>query len=152
MGHAIKVAARGGAQAIVQLGDFGYWEHERPGVTYLDKVEAHAARHGLVVVFLRGNHDNEPLLGARYAPAASGFVPVRPHVWWAPDGMRFTWSGVSFVVAGGAYSVDRDQRIEGVDWWASEELSRVAAEKIVDDVTPTSSCPTTVLPGSPSAT
>jgi hypothetical protein len=151
VGHAIKVAARQGAQTIVQLGDFGYWEHERSGVTYLDAVEWHAARHGVVVVFIRGNHDNEPLLRSRYAPAADGFVPVRPHVWWAPDSHRWVWGGVCFVAAGGAYSVDVDDRVEGVDWWPTEELSSRSAEKIVAggqaDVMVTHDCPAGIALG-----
>jgi hypothetical protein len=151
VGHAIKVAAREKAQVVVQLGDFGYWEHQRSGVTYLDAVEWHAARHRVVVLFIRGNHDNEPLLRARYEPGPGGFVAVRPHVWWIPDGHRWTWDGVSFVAAGGAFSVDVHSRVEGVDWWATEELSSKGAEQVIAgghaDVMVTHDCPAGVSLG-----
>ena len=151
VGHALKVAARAGAQLVVQLGDMGYWEHEHGGITYLDNVEWHAARRGIPVVFVRGNHDHPDLLRTRYTPSPSGLVPVRPHVWWAPDGCRWTWSGVSFVAAGGAYSVDVAYRTEDVDWWPTEELAPETAEAIIAgghaDVVVSHDCPAGVSLG-----
>src|SRR5437868_5506162 len=76
-------------QALFFLGDFGYWEHERSGVDYLDEVEVLAASHDLPVYFLDGNHDKVSLLRASYPDTdGEGFVVVRPHVRYAPRAHR----------------------------------------------------------------
>lgn len=55
--------------------------------------------------FIRGNHDNPAL--------------CRAHPNWIPDG--HSENGMFFM--GGATSVDRHSRCEGVDYWADEEMS-----------------------------
>ena len=77
----------------IQVGDFGFGFEPIPN----DLRETDR--------IVRGNHDN--LTIAKTCPN------------WIPDGT--VESNMMFV--GGAFSVDRWRRIEGVDWWADEELS-----------------------------
>ena len=53
--------------------------------------------------FIRGNHDSP--LACRQSPN------------WIPDGV--IENGVMYI--GGAWSIDRDFRVEGVSWWRDEE-------------------------------
>jgi len=131
--RALEVAAEAQARLVVQLGDFGYWEHTDRGAAYLDAVDAHAAATGIPVCFIRGNHDNVELLQRRYPPSGAGFVPLRPWVFWIPDATRWEWSRVSFAAAGGGISIDRAYRIEGEDWWADEALGRRAAAILAEE-------------------
>lgn len=57
--------------------------------------------------FIRGNHDNPALCSE--------------HEGYIPDGLYNPFYDVMFV--GGAESVDRHMRTEGLDWWADEQLS-----------------------------
>jgi predicted phosphodiesterase len=64
--------------------------------------------------FIRGNHDDPAICAASQN--------------WIPDG---TSQGEMFFV-GGAYSVDRDDRIIGRDWWPDEEISWGRLDEIID--------------------
>jgi len=64
--------------------------------------------------FIRGNHDNP-------------FV-CKNHTQWIADG---TIEG-DMMFVGGAFSIDKDYRREGYDWWPEEELSHIEMLKILD--------------------
>lgn len=64
--------------------------------------------------FIRGNHDCPSLCRERPDWIADGTIE---------DGMMFI---------GGATSIDREYRIEGVSWWPDEQLSTPQLERMVD--------------------
>jgi hypothetical protein len=66
-------------------------------------------------LFLRGNHDNPEVCAS--------------HPYWIADGSVV--DGVYCL--GGAVSIDRAYRTEGLDWWADEECSYVELERMIDD-------------------
>ncbi len=66
-------------------------------------------------LFIRGNHDN---------PAV-----CREHAFWIPDGSVVD----GIYCLGGAVSIDRQWRTEGLDWWPDEECSYAALERMIDD-------------------
>lgn len=111
-GYLTSKAAAHGAQYVLQVGDFGYWEHWADGVKFLDGLNRYAARMGVTWVFIDGNHDKVSLLLARYTDTdADGFVKVRDRIRYAPRGHRWTWEGTRFLALGGAYSVDKANRL-----------------------------------------
>jgi calcineurin-like phosphoesterase family protein len=128
----IDRAVKHGADRIFQLGDMGYWEHEPSGVKFLNQVDAYAAKKGVTVYFLDGNHDKTSLLLKKYNMHDNdGFIMVRPNIRYAPRGHRWTWDKVRFAAFGGAYSVDKQWRLdlekqrrrpESV-WFPEEEMS-----------------------------
>lgn len=86
----------------VQVGDFGVGFKPLPtilGATGLFETSRHK--------FIRGNHDN---------PALCAESPN-----WIPDGDVFPSDGVMFI--GGALSIDKQERMEGVGWWHDEECT-----------------------------
>lgn len=101
-----------GADQSIQVGDFG------AGFVPLPQAHDSAmdpARHR----FIRGNHDN---------PAVCAEHPA-----WIPDGTAETLpSGTRIFYLGGATSVDRHSRVEGVEWWPDEELSIAAGYAALD--------------------
>ena len=99
----------------VQIGDMGIGFKERRG----DEIVALAnppfdsmskGKHW----FIRGNHDNPE--------------SCRRHPFWIPDGSYI--DGVFYL--GGALSVDKHRRIEGLSWWADEECSITELYALVD--------------------
>ena len=109
---------------ILQLGDFGVWP-DRAGQHYLARVAALLAEVDAELWFIDGNHEDFPQLArlARGDRTPDGRVVVRPGLFHLPRGYRWTWHGLRWLGCGGAVSLDRAQRTEGVDWWPAEEIS-----------------------------
>lgn len=135
-----RVADGEGAEKIFQVGDFGYWEHMRDGVEFLDKANDLAVKSGVDLYFLDGNHDKTSLLLEKYTERDSeGFIIVREHVKYAPRGHRWTWDGTRFIALGGAYSVDKDYRLKleaqkkrpEAYWFPEEEMTDEDMAKIL---------------------
>lgn len=130
---AMTAAKDAGATTIVHTGDFLYTYPSANKM--LLEVETIAAELDMFVIVVRGNHDDPALYkkaitstrrrnkGPRAGGVADGFARLSPHVLHAPNGLRWTWHGVEFVALGGAHSVDRPARIEGVSYWRDEVAS-----------------------------
>lgn len=118
---AIPAAESAGADWIYQVGDFGYWEHTDEGQDFLDEVSAELTETGQQIVFIAGNHDKTSLIFRKYSQI-SGFYMVRPNIWFAPNGT--VWSPndgeTNFIALGGAYSVDKNYRLEQEEWRAQQ--------------------------------
>lgn len=112
--YVYPLALRLRIDAILQLGDFGFWEHMPAGVEYLDLVSQLACDTGIPMYALRGNHDKSSLVLERYGDKADpqGFIPVRDGVYYIPDGLVWEWPGSRFRAFGGAYSVDKEYRLD----------------------------------------
>lgn len=128
--RAIDYALRHGCSKIVQLGDFGYWEHTSEGARYLWKLERMLGSADVELYFVDGNHDNHPLLWRMYPPLENGFSKVREQLFYCPRGHRWEWDGVRFLACGGAYSIDKDRRLASehklkkprTRWWPTEMI------------------------------
>lgn len=110
----------------IQVGDFGIGfgrQHPQEAMAKGDHM------------FIRGNHDNpaECKKTPGYIPDATLYGD-----WWC---------------MGGALSIDRSVRTEGVNWWADEELSQSDLYKVMDiyetirpDYVVTHTCPESIAP------
>jgi hypothetical protein len=115
---AIQYAAEQGAEAIVQLGDFGYEFR----AAFLDGLERALQRTGLRLLFVDGNHEDFPTL-LRYPVRDNGLRRLSDRVWHLPRGFRWVWGGVRWLALGGAHSVDRPWREPGISWWHQEAIT-----------------------------
>lgn len=126
---------------FVQVGDFGYWEHnvhedtytrlldegtsievlaeDWVGPAYLDGLSQYMIDNDSVCYWIDGNHENHKMLRALYAPggprhkgAAQGFWEIRPGVIYIPRGRTWIWGDTKFLGMGGAYSVDKTDRLK----------------------------------------
>jgi hypothetical protein len=103
----------------IQIGDFGlgfypcYGMDDAPaayrGDKQLNKI-LNSGNH----YFIRGNHDNPKV--------------CRDNPRWIPDG--HIHENMMFI--GGAWSIDRGGRTQGLDWWSDEELSMSAFYDMMD--------------------
>jgi len=112
--YIFPVAATHEVDAIVQCGDFGYWEHTAEGEDFLDALAEEVDRTNIPLHWVRGNHDNLRLALARYGDRRTddGFLACRPGVNLIPDGHIWLWSGKLLRAFGGARSLDRDMRLD----------------------------------------
>lgn len=113
------LAARQRCDALLQLGDFGFWPHAPDGVRFLKHVSHHATRVGVDIYWIDGNHENHDAL-RELPPGADGFVAVADRCLHIPRGHRWTWNGVRFGALGGAFSIDWRDRTPRKSWWPEE--------------------------------
>lgn len=109
---AIPQARKNDCEYIVQCGDFGYLEHEDDGRRFLHKVSKHLVRNNLIMYWIDGNHDNHPKLWAEYPPGDDGLCLIRPNLFYVPRGTVFKLGHVTCLGLGGAFSIDREWRLE----------------------------------------
>lgn len=130
---AIDRAVRFECDHIVQVGDFGYWEHRANGIDFLDIVNYRLAVAGKTLHWVDGNHENHTLLRRKYGPREDGMVEIRENIIYIPRGTRWEWGGVSFLGIGGAHSIDKDSRSEGESWWPEELVTAEEVQRCVSD-------------------
>lgn len=140
--HAIK-----DAEKSIQLGDFGvgFYSHktkiytpELENIRYYGPLYEETFKEegpNLNHRFIRGNHDN---------PEA-----CKKNKLWIPDGSMVD----HFFCVGGALSIDKEFRTEGIDYWADEELTQQEFYKIAEiyeaikpDYVLSHECPESVAP------
>jgi hypothetical protein len=123
----ISIASQTGVDTIVQLGDFGFvW----PGYDdALAEIDTFAARQGVRVVFLPGNHEDWDTLENWDAFVAKNgdqteekFTPFGTNIFYTGKVNVWEWDDITFAVAGGAYSIDKAWRTFGESWWPQEWL------------------------------
>ena len=113
-----------GCQQSIQVGDFGAGFVKIPELTLNHQ-------------FIRGNHDSPQI--------------CEKHFNWIEDGRWNSITRMFFV--GGALSIDRHQRLEGVSWWRDEELDITTLDAFIDayemykpETMVTHECPEQVTP------
>jgi predicted phosphodiesterase len=101
------------AEYSIQLGDLGF--------SYEKLKSLDSTKHRCI----GGNHDNYEFLDGR-------FFYQTPH--FLGDYGTHSVSGITdiFFLRGG-YSIDRNQRTEGVDWWPKEQISYADGTKALEE-------------------
>lgn len=121
----VRIANRLGISRVMQLGDFGLWDHTVGGVRYLDALNEVCRKLGLQVWWLDGNHENFNSLEQYVSRAprdAHGHVYIRSHILYCRRGHSWTSNGKSMMSVGGAVSIDRMLRNVDESWWPQEQL------------------------------
>jgi hypothetical protein len=114
-----------GLRTVVQLGDFGVWPGGS-GTEFLDAVAASLRRLNAILLFVDGNHEDHPQL-LSYPLRPDGLRVVRPRLYHLPRAFRWRWHGARWLALGGAHSIDRGKRTEGIDWWPQEAVTPAQA-------------------------
>lgn len=126
----IRSANREGANVIIHVGDFALdWPGNKRG-RYEDRLNRQLAALNIVLIVSGGNHDNWETL-AKLPVGPEGLATVRSHIWVIPRGGRTQIRGLAVGALGGAFSIDREYRTEGKDWWSNEEPTPIEAESLM---------------------
>lgn len=121
----IRLAADNGVKVIMQVGDFGLWDHEEDGVTYLDTMNEECRKHGVKVYFVAGNHENWDRLDwyeKNNPKTYAGLTIIRSHIRYTGRVNRWAVDGKWFQAVGGAVSIDKAYRKAGKSWWSQESI------------------------------
>jgi DNA repair exonuclease SbcCD nuclease subunit len=132
-----------GGSTLIQVGDFGIGFHSEGMEAHtLAAIDTILRKKSARLLVIRGNHDNPKYWGERNEWWNSQFT----HIEFLPDYTYRELGGKLFLFVGGAVSIDRAYRKEGIDWWRGEEfildLNKVNQRP---DVVITHSCPLSVV-------
>jgi predicted phosphodiesterase len=116
--YLLQMCENQGITTLLQVGDFGAWEHEAEGRKFFRLVSQRAVKTGVTVYWIDGNHDKISATLKRHREVDdSGFVLCAPSLVYIPRGTVWEWSGIKFLAFGGAYSVDKEARL----YWEKEK-------------------------------
>lgn len=87
-------------------------------------------------LFIDGNHDCHPLIWEFPKKEMFGGIvrEINDSIFYLERGELYTIDGYTFLTLGGAESIDRQYRIPGVDWWATESIRVEDYQRAVDNV------------------
>lgn len=128
----LDLAVKRHCDALVQVGDFGYFPRQPWGTEFLKAASESVDDYGVPVYWLDGNHDDFDSLKDVGAYDATEMVEVGPGVTYIPRGHEWQWDGTKFLAMGGAYSIDRQYRVDGVSWWPEELVTREQVDRALD--------------------
>lgn len=124
--HKMHIAADLGIKHLFQVGDFGLWPG-MDGIVFLDEINRVANNTKTNVWAIPGNHEDHDQWNWFMRKPSNvkmhGFAAVRSRIWLSPKVNFFKFEDKRFGVAGGAVSIDKMYRREGVSWWSNEVLS-----------------------------
>jgi Icc-related predicted phosphoesterase len=101
-------------ELVLCCGDFGYW----PDVYWADPM-SNVITHGAKILWCDGNHENHWALKKRTTDELS------PNIFYMPRGSTYTLDdGRTIMFMGGADSIDKNIRIEGVNWFREEIIQQ----------------------------
>lgn len=125
-------AARESCDIIVQLGDFGFWPHTEWGKKFVKNVDKFSVKYGPKFYWLDGNHENHTFLRENFDVAAGVEVKITKNITYLPRGYSWVWDSVRFMSFGGAYSIDKADRTEGISYWPEELITYGEVRAILD--------------------
>lgn len=116
---------------IFQLGDFGFWPHVNWGRKFIEYTREASTKYEIPLYWIDGNHDAHPSfwlhgeLGGdnQFYRNNVNFLNTGGNTWYSPRGHTWEWDGIKFLSVGGAWSIDKDQRVPGQSWWETELIS-----------------------------
>ncbi|MFI2296059.1 metallophosphoesterase [Isoptericola sp. NPDC019571] len=115
----LEAAAAARVDLVIQVGDFGIGGFGMSGPSMVRQVDKACHKFGCRVVVVPGNHDDYDHLARRPFDEA-GMIHLGRYIRAVPRPFRFEVGRRRFGALGGAVSVDREDRVEGVDWWPQE--------------------------------
>lgn len=131
--RAVKSAAALNLPVIMQCGDFGLWPG-KGGMDYLDLLNAELLTQDIVLVWVDGNHEDFDQLDRLVAHNPKnqwGQTFIRSNILYSPRGCKWKMEGKMWMTVGGAVSIDKAYRKQGVSWWPQEQLTDEQLDKIV---------------------
>lgn len=120
---------------VIQVGDFGFFptRRELEDKTYgLQDI----CTYGLPLYFVDGNHENHEVLQG-LVDTYGNDVPINIYgdIYYVPRGCNFTLGNTNFLGIGGAMSIDKDFRTDGVDWFEDEVSCYKKSKDILQSIT-----------------
>lgn len=131
---------------VIVLGDMGlFWRNDRKDANVV--IKDFEARYNFNLYFVDGNHENFNILKTLDTNEKDMGI-VSPHIHWLKRGRRYNIGGKDILALGGADSVDKYRRTEGLSWWADEAITDADVARVEMahyDYVLTHTCPTSIF-------
>jgi hypothetical protein len=146
---------------VIQLGDFGWlWyppeKNDKDQEHWLDWL----AERPFTIAVIPGNHENYDLIEGLPVKTKWGndvrvLVRKGGNIYILERGRVYAINGKKILAVGGAMSTDKHRRIEGIDWWPQELLSKEEENICLDEIDHhnrkvdyicTHTCPARIIP------
>ena len=99
---------------VIQIGDYGMgFGHPVKQNRIQENVNGLLMKHDIKLYVMRGNHDDPKYF-------KSTFVSPWPNITFLEDYTTLILNGKKFLAVGGAISIDREDRVEGISYWEDE--------------------------------
>jgi len=133
---------------IIACGDFGYWpKYNKTGKLLgfdTDDIKPQKTK----IYWCDGNHEHHDLLDNLVKDKAEP-IEIKENVFFCPRGTILDINGENFLFMGGADSIDKHFRKQGIDWFPQEVIKQNDVYKIPSnvkiDVVISHTCPTMLL-------
>jgi predicted phosphodiesterase len=128
-----KCAKINGAQYVIQLGDFGFDFNPNVLTSIRAWLDADERRRWL---WLDGNHDQHDYIRTEICKGKHPKKPVahfHDRMFYCPRGSTLKVGKKKVLFLGGAVSIDKDRRTQGVNWWPQEHISTADAHRAIDN-------------------
>jgi len=131
---------------IIVLGDMGlFWRNDRKDADVF--IRDFEERYNFNLYFVDGNHENFKILNNLIIDK-NGMGYISNHIKHLRRGCRYNIDGKDILTIGGADSVDKFRRVEGLSWWREEEITSKEIEAIAAghyDYILSHSCPLSIF-------
>jgi len=113
---------------VIVTGDFGLIWYDHDQRKDIQKLYKQYNSFSFTTLFVDGNHDNHDRLQSNEFPLVKMFnstvKQITDKVFYLQRGHIYTIQNKKIFCMGGAESIDKHNRIEGVSWWAKELPSK----------------------------
>lgn len=119
--------------AIIVLGDFGIlWERNSYAANF--KIKTYEDKYKCHIFWIDGNHENFDLIDKLTYNKMNLLSDLSDHIHYIPRGyelnLNINGKKINALCCGGADSVDKMWREEGISWWSQEAITLKDVEKI----------------------
>lgn len=123
----LALGAHPDIERIIQVGDFGFFPNLYNFRPWTKEFEQEC-------IWIDGNHDNHDILQDGWPDPLPDHMKdwVKMCERWRYNARGHVEDGILYI--GGAKSIDRHHRTEGLDWWQREELSYQDQEDVLDAI------------------
>lgn len=130
--EAYKAAKDNNCDAIVQLGDFGFWPRQMFGPDFIKGCSRLATEHDIPLYWVAGNHECFKSIHEQFGRYGDSPVEHADGVYYLPFGHTWEWEGVKMMAMGGAASIDRRMRTISETWFPEELINDEDVSKAQD--------------------
>lgn len=106
---------------VIILGDMGiFWRDDKEDAKKF--IEFFEKNYQFNLYFIEGNHENFNLLND-LPEDENGMGYISEHIRHLKRGRRYNIQGKNILAIGGADSIDKYHRTEGISWWKEEQIT-----------------------------
>lgn len=125
----IKLIKSKNVEAVIQVGDFGYW----PGTPGWQEKKSIFEKIDIPIYWCDGNHENHKVIREKSSLTPEKTVELLNNCFYVKRGSLLKLNETKVLFMGGANSIDKGVRTLGIDYFPEETISWADFENIQDE-------------------